>query len=773
MLSELRLPPILVFTIALMAGIILADLFRPGFTLSLILFLCGIAIYLIATMKNLLLRFVSSALMFLLLGMLLTSLAAAKLDAGLLYKYARESSYVTVEGRLVSDPKLQNGVSSFDLEVGKLSVGDKSWLINEKLKAKIRSRDRIRLYMGQGVRISGHLELPKSDGDLNYRWYLYHKGITSILVASSEDINRADNAFSLMSFAGSIRHWIKERNMSRLPVDQAALLNGIILGDDSDIPEDVGDSFRATGLTHILAASGMNIALVLTALWPLLRLLRLHAKWQYFILVLAAALYTLVSGMSPSISRAFLMATIALTAWVIGREGNIIASLSAAAMIILIADPLILYDIGFQLSFAATAFLISFVPVFDGMIDVLPRPLRSALSVAFAAQIGVIPLIAYYFGQLSAISLIANLVVVPLAGPVLILGMAVLPVDSIAPYLAKPAYTLLSVMLRAMILGAKILFKYPSATLYLNQPSLGTVIIYYIVIACIYVYIRKLNLKLRLSNVIIIIAIISLAPICWQIARSVSSSEFEVTFLDVGQGDSAIVSGPDGSVILIDSGPNPGIIKRKLDQRGIKKIDAIIVTHAHSDHLGALDRLIDSYNIGGILYPAGIDRTRALSIILSSAKRKGIKCTSLDTGDILHVGSCLEVDILYAGADGEENDNSAVTMIKYSKLSLLFTGDAGGEIERQLIQERKSIDADILKVGHHGSSVSSTRDFLCAVTPCISVISVGRNNMYGHPARSTIDRLLDVGSKIYRTDRNGDVTIKSDGNAYQVYVEKE
>lgn len=785
------LPPILLFTIFNIAGVVIADTYNLRLITTIPFAIACLIIHLVFIFRKSSARIVTAALLFLSLGMILTSLFALRLESSLIHRCAKQSLHVTVEGILINDPSIWNDTSSFDMRIRKLTIDSrhitigegftgKNWTINEPLRVRVRSC-KAKLHMGEYIRASGFLELPSSDGDFNYRRYLYHRGIMAILSGSGKDIERIDSdGFNLTSFAGSIRHSIKERYIRGLPEDEAALLCGIALGDASLINEELQESFRATGLTHILAASGINIALIIGALWPLLRILRFRAIAQFATLVSFTALYTVVSGLSPSITRAFLMAAIGLSAWFFGRERNNMTSLSAAALILLIADPFIIYDVGFQLSFAATLALIIFMPLLEQSMVEVPKPLRSGLSVTIAAQLGVFPIIIYYFGQASVISLIANLTAAPLSGPALILGMAVLPVETIVAPLGELVYLILRVILGLIIAETKLLANFPGAYVYLGSVSLFKAIICYIVIAFLGLYLYKIKLKIRFSHVLMLLIAISAVSIWWQLGKSMAPSQLEVTFFDVGQGDSAIIITPDNTKILIDGGPDPTLVKRKLEQRGIKMIDAVMISHEDSDHIGGIEKVIENFKIGSFLYPAGVESSKAFLELRAIANRKGINCITVDDGDVLRLGKNLEIDTLHAGKDagagGIENDNdndeSAVVMVKYGKFKTLFTGDAGKEIEEGLVNENEDLDADVLKVGHHGSASSSTQDFLREVSPGISVISVGKGNSYGHPSRSTINRLSSIGSKILRTDRNGDVTISSDGDSFRVYTEK-
>jgi len=798
--------PLVLFAVTYILGIVIADSFHIT-TLSAA-FLAGTALathlFVIYRRENR--KTVSAAILFLALGIFLTALAVSELESSLLYKAARQSAHATIEGYITSDPTYQEGISSFNLKatayyLDGMASDDRRWRVDEEVRIKVRSRGRLKLGMGDGIRVSGRFAIPKSSGDFDYRRYLYHKGIMSVLSAHPDDIEhlphqRLTNISSMssvissvMSYAGSIRRWVKGINSSYLPPDCAGLLNGIVLGDISTIDDEIEESFRSTGLTHILAASGMNIALVLGALWPLLRLLRLRPRLQFGILVAFSALYTMVSGMSPSITRAFVMAIIALIAWLFGRGKDGLTSLSAAVLVILIINPFTLYDIGFQLSFVATASLIMFASRFERIMSELPKALRTGLSVTIAAQLGVLPIMVYYFGQVSAISPIANLVVIPLTGPALVLGMVALPLAALSKFAGALLFFVVKIILEAMIHLASTLSKIPGASLSLGSPSLITVLISYPIIAALALYFERINLKLRLWHASLLLIGLVTASIWWQVAISAPPTGLEIDFLDVGQGDSALITAPDGTRLLIDGGPDPGTLRKKLEQRGIKKIDAVLISHSHADHAGGLKKLADALTIGSIIYPRSMKDSRASSALLTGLEVKGARDLPVDVGDVLHLCNSLEIDTLYtelaedttgdltgeltdSSASGDGNEESAVVMIKYGKFKALFTGDAGEDIEKRLVDEDSDIDADVLKVGHHGSAASSTRDFLRHASPAVSVISVGEGNKYGHPSRSAIRRLAAGGSKIYRTDRNGDVTIITDGTTYRVFVEK-
>lgn len=737
------------------------------------------------------LRLLIATIVFFALGLFLTESREQSLQTGLLNNSAENSSHVTVEGFVLGDVKHKDGIAGFDIQVRKLRFsgvfdervyGHKEWLLNEHLRISVQSKRKLELHMGEYIRVSGHLAIPKASGEFDYRRYLYHRGIMAVLRTAPEDLGIVQYSGSRLSpeyvvnslrfAAGSLRGWIKWANSAYLPEDCAGLLNGIVLGDASSISKDIEESFRATGLTHVVAASGMNIALIVAALWPLLRLLRLRLGVQIAILIALAGAYTIVAGMAASITRAFIMAAIALIAWLLGREKVGLNSLSLAALILLIINPFALYDIGFQLSFASTASLIMLSGPLERAMGDMPKFLREGLGVTVAAQLGVLPIIVFYFGQISVISLVANIVVTPLAAPALIIGMVVLPALALSAKLAMPLYALLKVILKLMIVASFYLSKTPGAYLSVAQPSMYLTIAAYVVIAVLGIYLHKIRVKFRVIHVAMLLVVVTGASILWQINQSLVSPRLEIIFIDVGQGDCALIRTPTGENVLIDSGPDERLIKRKLETRGVKKIDALLISHAHADHMAGVEEIIDRFAVGRIMYPPTTRKAEICKGLFILAKKKGIKCTPVESGDKARLGK-LELTALCSAASEEGNDESAVLMASYGRFKVLFTGDASEELESRLIEAGEELDADVLKVGHHGSGSSSSDDFLSKVSPEISVISVGKGNMYGHPSGEAIARLRSAGSKIYRTDKNGDVTIESDGESFSVYVKRQ
>jgi competence protein ComEC len=822
----------------------------------------------------------ATLLLFLCLGILATALHISHLETGIVTRAAVNPTFITVYGVVATDPEFKNNISSFDMNVQHVTLRDAmtdegnkvrknektgldesiatgglnkrqadakiDWRTNEIIRVRVQSEKPLKLISGNRLVAMGRLEQPRSIGDFDYKRYLYHRDITAILAASESDItvanykypvsmkaatNKANQwleenqegrprqKFSLIEYSGAVRRWVKNVYAENLSRNSAALLAGIVLGDDSDISAELSDSFRITGLTHILAASGMNIALVLAALWPLLRYMRLKPFTQYLTLIMFAGFYTLVSGMQPSLTRAFLMSVIGLTAWMTGRDKNGLASISAAALILLIINPFTLFDIGFQLSFLATGSLLIFVPMMDRMMSNLPKWIRAGLSVTIAAQIGVIPILVYYFGQVSMVSALANLIIVPLAEPALVVGIALLPFQALVPIFAKPFFWFLSVEMSTVIYLNELAASLPGAALAIGEPSITSVGVMYIAIGMLGVVLYKvsINYRLQFGHIIVFLTILMCLSVSVTAYRSLAPSQLIVTFFDVGQGDSALVQSPDGVKVLIDTGPDFKILKRKLDLRGVKYLDVVIISHTHADHASGIANVFQNYAVGSFYYPRSAEGETSMQAMLIKAKKANIRCVPIDNlertrfgnslemvaickdedsvevdGKNINSGELSEIEYRKGSSSGGENDKCIICVMKYGEFEIMFTGDADEELEEDICDRKNnsvrshdlneastanewakgfSDNIDVLKVGHHGSSTSSTRTFLNMIDPKVSVISVGEHNRYGHPAKSAIERIRATGAKIYRTDRNGDITIISDGSTFKVNSE--
>lgn len=244
------------------------------------------------------------------------------------------------------------------------------------------------------------------------------------------------------------------------------------------------------------------------------------------------------------------------------------------------------------------------------------------------------------------------------------------------------------------------------------------------------------------------------------------NEELEVYFLDVGQADSMLIRNKNKNM-LIDAGNNNDgdYLVSYFKSIGIEKFDYVVGTHAHEDHIGGMDNIIDNFEIGKFYMPDKITTTKTFRDVLDALERKQIKFNVPEIGDELSFGD-VNIGVIYVSSDDELNDTSIVLKLIYKDISMLFMGDASTKVEEKiLLQDLKS---DVLKVGHHGSIYSTSEDFIKKVEPKISIIEVGKNNNYGHPRYEVIERLKNIGSKVYRTDEDGTIKVSSDGEKLKV-----
>lgn len=778
-MKKLVFPPLFGLAVVYILGICLTSYWNAPLLIILLLLLTLVILLITGLVCPLPLQSLYPYLLFFLLGLFLTSLVKCSLEKSLLLQLAQRREATVVVGKVKSEPKKSGDRFSFDLKVTQVSAGGQSWQLSEltRVAASQSNSSRLDIHPGQRLKISGNLAVPKSlSSQFDYKSYLYHRRIQTLLCTSPGQIKVVKQAGWLNRTVSFCRIKFKETIYACFSGDGAGLMMGVILGDTSHLSENLRENFRLTGLAHILAVSGLHVGLLATVCFSLGRLMRMKELTQWGIALSAVIFYASLTGSRPSVLRASIMVLVGGGAWFLNRDRHLISSLSVAALVLLIYDPFSLFDVGFQLSFTVVLALILITPILSSKI-ILPGRLGSLLAVSVAAQLGAAPILIYYFQQLPIIATVANLAVVPAVAPVLILGLVGGLVGMFSKVLALPVYLLARPLIFYIISATSALGSLPGAALFLKPPHPGLIVGYYLVLVGGMMGLRKWDFQVNFRGLLIIFLTVAVLVVWWQVGCGRAPDQLTVTFLNVGQGDAALVRTPDGANMLIDGGGDAQTVKQALARRGINRLDLLVLTHPHADHVRGLVEVVEHLSVKLVLDSGQPHPSIFYRRFLEVIKKRCISYQVAREGQKYQVGEKLKVAVLgpaalFKSTEADLNNNSIVLKLDYGEVSFLFTGDIETESQAQLVDKQTNqLSSAVLKVPHHGGSRTITR-FLKAVSPQVAVISVGTENSYGHPSRLTLNKLKKLGTRIYRTDKNGDVTITSDGSTYRVVVER-
>jgi len=775
-------PLIFFLAVAYCAGVVIAyfDRLPVTFLISLI-FLTLLVRFIYFLAKTGFARFEArtdillSVWVFALLGMLLTTIKVDLLDRSLLLRAATDRGIIDVYGTVIGELNLRGTYQNFTMRVEKIEISGKSYPVTESVRITLeREKDERPISLSGGEKVEISDVMPVVPSDERFRRYLYNQEILTLITAGPSQVRIVEPAPFIPRTLASIRKEVRKRAFRFLDQEEAALLLGILLGEQKSIPSLIQTDFSRAGVSHILAVSGEHVAmLALICVW-VAKLLKLKTRNRYLLTTGCVVFFVLITGSKPSALRASLAIGIGIIGWLIGKEKHLVASLSAAALILLIYNAFFLFDIAFQLSFGASLAIAVLAPILELQFSHFPVSSFYSfklLLVTAAVQIGLAPIVMYHFGELSVISVIANVFIVPLVMPILSLGLAANILGSISYLLGYPLFAIVSLLLSSEIKLAAFFANSSFSSLPVNL-SLGALLIYYFVLFVLIVFMRKREAVLKTSTLLFASLVIPVGLLWWQVLVCAPPRQFTCTFLDVGQGDSAVIRTPSGACVLIDGGQDPMIAKNLLSSEGVSKIDLLILSHPHADHLNGLVEVVERYRIGLVL-DGGL-KTDSLQYreFRAAISERQIPHLVAKEKMRLKVGSDLELIVFSDKAAGsvesDLNNESLAAKVKYRDLSLLFPGDSESEEEQELCDWRGELGSSILKVPHHGSSNAADPRFLKYVRPQVAVISVGKDNKFGHPSPATAKMLESLGTKIYRTDKDGSVTITSDGRGFAV-----
>ncbi len=640
---------------------------------------------------------------------------------------------------------------------------------------------------GDEIQVEGYLQEPPMLNDFSYRDYLARQGVFSLMYYPKISLLSHGRGSALVSALAAIRKHSLTTIGHLLPDPQAALLSGVLLGEYHALPQRLMESFNATGTSHIIVISGFNITLLATVL------VRLFNQWlsrrpAVLCSMAGVAFYTLLVGADPAVSRAALMGGAVLLAVLVGRVAHTLTSLALAVLLMTVWNPLVLWDISFQLSVGATLGLILFAsPIYTrvhrmissaGLPQTALSIARDALIATFAAQVFTLPLILYHFQRLSLIMPLANILVVPVQPLVmasgalsLLAGLIWLPAGQIVSWMA---WFFLTYTIRLI----ELLASFPFASVEIGAIPGGALWAYYGVVLgfvwwqkqspqCRQDIWRSLTRRLTTKAVLGVLLLVCL--IVWAAVFSLPDGRLHVRFLDIGQGDAILVTLPDGKQVLIDGGPSPQALLSELGRAmpfWDRQIELVVLSHPDQDHLLGLLGLVERYQVEHVLDYAGDSNLELFAQWQNELRNRGIPTQKAQAGMTIELDDGIRLDVLHpapnllASEMISTNNASTVLRLVYGQVSFLFTGDLEQEGENMLLQTTAPLDSTVLKVSHHGAKEATSEAFVKAVSPQIAVISVG-GNRFGHPAPQTLERLAN--SPVLRTDRSGTIDLQTDG----------
>lgn len=707
-------------------------------------------------------------------------------------KYDYEKIYISLEnvnivGTIVSSKKEKQYINEYKIETEKIN--------NIKLKKKfILLTKNKEIEYGNKIKLEGTYIKPSKSRNyrgFDYSNYLKTENIYGTIEQNGKiELIKEKNINYLFINLYKVKNKIIKNINNKFPEETRGVVLGILLGDKSSIEEDVRQNFADSSLSHILAVSGTHISYVVICISVLFKKLKLNKNIRKVLTSLVLFMYLYLVDFSVSATRAVIMSTIVIMQMLFYRKQDTITTIAFSSIIILINNPYSILNIGFLLSYGGTIGIILFVNriSIESKEDFFQRfksYLKDICIVTISAQTIIMPIIIYYFNTISFTFIISNIIASLIIGPIIMIGLVIIAISFFKIPIISLIIRFYNILIVILVRTADIISKIPMSKIYLKTPTTLEIIFYYSVVFLIalLIYIKKSNRKFikktiqidiyNLKNffinnrnkVLIFISIVSLISI-----TSIKiPKELKINFIDVGQGDSCLITTPQNKKVIVDSGGSESydvgknvLLPYLLDKR-ITKIDYIMISHFDTDHCKGFEYVLENIKVKNVIISKQSETSENFKQIMKIIRKKRINLIIVQKGSKIKIDNFTTVDILSPQSENiadNMNDNSIVAKFEAYNFSILFTGDASEKIEKELIKEKINLKSDILKVSHHGSKTGTSEEFLKSVKPKIALIGVGENNKFGHPTKDVIKRLTENKIKIYRTDTDGEIRIK-------------
>lgn len=719
--------------------------------------------------------------------------------------YDLKENTVIVQGKIYKIENTAFGTNIYlkgvEVENGEKSVSVKRIFVNTEKIPNVK--------IGNIIKVRGKLrqfEEAANKGNFDSRKYYLSLGFYGKIEAGTIEVINSDYS-GIRQGLYELRMEIIER-LEKLCSDnngifsiinnKNGIIGAIILGDKTDIDSDIKELYSVSGIAHILAISGLHISFIGMAIYRLLRR-RFRFLFSAAVSIPVVLSFGIMSGFGISTIRAIIMFILKIIGEVLGRKYDAITAISLAGLVLLVQNPFVVCNSGFQMSFGAIIAIVLILPIVEEILNTDNKIIK-VISANFTISLVMNPILAWNYYELPTFSFLLNIVVVPLMSVVIVSSIAGIFCSCIMFGFGKAVIFPGCGILELYTFLCNVINKSSVASIVVGQPKVTIIIVYYAILLVVLFGLKNIrtkytraekerniikketglvlekkakkerrikgqNVKLRLAC---IVGFLLLNCLIYYIPNP----GFYITFINVGQGDGILIHGDNGTKVMVDGGSTSekqvakNCIVPYLKAEGIGTIDYSIITHTDKDHISGILEILENNNsnrirIKNLVMPDINMKDDTYNELIEKAKLKKINVLYIKKGDTLSLGKtkikCIYPETTTTASD--KNDYCTVLSVKNKTSKILLTGDISKEIEEKIKDDIEE-NYTVLKVAHHGSNYSSSEKFLKKVNPKYSIISVGKNNSYGHPGNETMERLRKQGGVIYRTDEKGGITIR-------------
>lgn len=780
--------PLMWASLSFVAGIYILSFLNFTDVLLLWIFLVLLCIVLLLKKKKQTICLVFCVIMFL-AGSIRYDIASDIKRRGL---YPFINSTVDIEAEITEEIKITENSISFFANVTSVTDKGVTHTTNEKVRfSKYIEKEEdihnfMKLSLGDVISLKGKIKTPNAamnSGGFSYQDYLKTEGVFFQCNIDSTDIEITDHVNRPF-----LHSWVNFRRKcigffdETFPENEGDVLKAFITGDSSDVSDEIEETFSKSGLSHVLAVSGLHVSVFISLIVSLLKLFKISKRKEMFLSAAAALFFVFFTGASVSALRAGMLAVFALVAKLLYRKADSPTTLSLAACALALINPLSVYSASFLLSFAATAGILAFYKTISNFFQKAYRKIETksflykvfrnisdSFAVGISAQIFVTPLLVYMFNGFSVMSVVSTMLVIPFLSYMLAGGILFIAVSFISSTIATPFAGFIYMLSKLLLFISDYFGRFSFSKILFGEISAFLLLVYGLFFTVIVSALKKH--KSLYITAIVSLTILTSVGLFNEISHYNTA---QISFINVGQGDCTLFKAPGDCDILFDSGGYENsegtgefIIAPYLIKNGVNDIEYVFISHMDKDHTIGLMGLLDEMKIENIIIPYGQSDTENKNDILKKASESNVNVIYFTAGDKLKVNDDIEIYTLLPDKDvfkyvKGDNDSGMVLKLSYGENSFLFTGDISSDIEKHLLRAYPDkLDADVLKVAHHGSKYSTNKEFIDAVNPRFSYIPVGRNT-YGHPTPEVIERLNNAKVQIYRADIHKDVTFYFD-----------